>query len=331
MRRLPIAVGRRLSSRALVGFALLLGATFAFPATRMALVGDAAIVLRPGPVPASAVAQALATQIGPGAEARAFPLDSKDLASFQPNAIVLFQGSAELSSGAWRTERDRFVPRVKARLAALLARFPQARIALGLPASDAARAVSEVIPLLRQAAREAGAATIDLSLADGRPGDDPASIAAGEIALSLADFRSMKKGWKLVFATSEETDEGPARFAIDGDPETYWHTRYTEPSTKVPHELVVDLGVEKSIRGFRYVPRQDGGVNGRVKAYEIYVSLDGKEWGAPVAKGEFPSTAEPSRAMLPQNCRGRYVRFVALSESNGGPWTSMAELDVIQG
>ena len=33
--------------------------------------------------------------------------------------------------------------------------------------------------------------------------------------------------WKILSASSEEPDTGFAHFAIDGNPDTYWHTSYT--------------------------------------------------------------------------------------------------------
>ena len=42
----------------------------------------------------------------------------------------------------------------------------------------------------------------------------------------------------------------------------------------------IDLGAMHDLDGVRYLPRQDGGVNGRVKGYAFYVSLDGVTWGS---------------------------------------------------
>ncbi|MER7762750.1 endo-alpha-N-acetylgalactosaminidase family protein [Streptomyces sp. NPDC097619] len=127
---------------------------------------------------------------------------------------------------------------------------------------------------------------------------------------------------------SEETtlEDGRAGRALDGDPATFWHTRWSAPATPPPHELTLDLGASHRVSGLLYLPRQDQS-NGRVAGYEVYTSTDGTTWGAPAASGTFPDTAARQRvAFAPRDAR--YLRLRATSEVDGNPWTSVAELDV---
>lgn len=43
--------------------------------------------------------------------------------------------------------------------------------------------------------------------------------------------------WKILSASSEEPDTGFAHFAIDGNPDTYWHTSYTNGLPGFPTPL----------------------------------------------------------------------------------------------
>ena len=64
--------------------------------------------------------------------------------------------------------------------------------------------------------------------------------------------------WKIVRASSESVaNQKFARNAIDGNPATHWHTQLQGELKKHPHELVVDLGAEHTVRGFR-LPRPAG-------------------------------------------------------------------------
>ena len=65
-----------------------------------------------------------------------------------------------------------------------------------------------------------------------------------------------------------------------------------------------------------------------MKDYEIYVSADGKEWGAPVAKGTWKNSGSEQTAKLRTPAKGRYLKLVALSEVEGQKFASIAELDV---
>ena len=82
------------------------------------------------------------------------------------------------------------------------------------------------------------------------------------------------------------------------------------------------------VTAFTYNGRTDGNQNGMIKAYEVYLSLDGKEWGSPVAKGEFKNTTAMQVATLKTPTLGRYLKLVALSEINGNKWTSAAEIGI---
>ena len=98
--------------------------------------------------------------------------------------------------------------------------------------------------------------------------------------------------------------------------------------TKYPHWIDFDAAEVKNMKGFTYLPRQEGG-NGTVKDYEIYVSLDGKNWGEPVAKGSFARGSEEKKVLFSKPVKGRYIRFRALSEQNGQDFASGAEFTLI--
>lgn len=139
-----------------------------------------------------------------------------------------------------------------------------------------------------------------------------------------------REGWNVLRVDSEQPGEGEAARAIDGDPRTYWHTAWQTSSAPAhPHELVIDIGNAIEIVGFTYVPRQDQ-ANGRIGDFELFVGNDADSWSEPAARGTFEPTDAEQRVMLPQAVRGRYIRLRALSEVNGNPWTSVAELGLLR-
>src|SRR5262245_11669386 len=120
---------------------------------------------------------------------------------------------------------------------------------------------------------------------------------------------------------------GAATNAIDGTPATFWHTEWSQRTAPLPHTLVLDLGGQYQVDGFRYLPRQDGSVNGTIAGYQFYVSTDGTTWGSAVAAGTFAANTSEKTVRFAAKA-GRYVRLVAMSEINGKPYTSVAELNV---
>jgi hypothetical protein len=136
-------------------------------------------------------------------------------------------------------------------------------------------------------------------------------------------------GWSLVRADSEETsgEDGHATNAFDDSPSTFWHTQWQGAQPPPPHEIVIDVGARFSLTSVRYTPRQDGNPNGMVGGYEFYVSDSTTDWGAAVKTGTFTNTTQPTTVPFPAKA-GRYIRFRAMNELTGKPYTAVAELDV---
>jgi beta-galactosidase len=75
-----------------------------------------------------------------------------------------------------------------------------------------------------------------------------------------------------VDSEEKEQEDGSAGNAIDGQTANFWHTEWGAAQPPHPHQLVLDLGAEQTIGGFRYTPRQ-GAPNqgGRIKDYRIHI------------------------------------------------------------
>ncbi|MBO3097274.1 galactose oxidase-like domain-containing protein [Gelidibacter pelagius] len=114
--------------------------------------------------------------------------------------------------------------------------------------------------------------------------------------------------------------------AIDGSPNTYWHTKWDDYN--FPHWIDLDLGEEKGVVGLEYLPRpidevgeEHNAENGRISEFSIYVSdspddwvsEDVLDWGTPVHTGQWENTYGWKIEEFPE-IRGRYVRLVAHSE-----------------
>ncbi len=134
----------------------------------------------------------------------------------------------------------------------------------------------------------------------------------------------------VVFASSQEnTGSDAAKNLTDGNPSTKWHTMYSVTVAQYPHWVDFDSGEVKNIKGFSYLPRQDGGNNGDIKNYEIHISMDGKNWGKPVKKGRFDRSKKEKRVIFNKPVKGRFVRFTAKSSQNGQDFAGGAEFSVL--
>jgi hypothetical protein len=116
----------------------------------------------------------------------------------------------------------------------------------------------------------------------------------------------------------------PPALAVDGDPATAWRTEFVGATPGYPHELTLDLGSTRPVLGLLYVPRQDGS-EGRVKDYEVWLSVDGTTWSAPAASGSWSDTAAFQYLEL-LGSPARFLKLRGLSEINGHPSMSVGDL-----
>jgi beta-galactosidase len=139
----------------------------------------------------------------------------------------------------------------------------------------------------------------------------------------------VKLGARVIEVDSEDSANGNiAAHAIDGDPNTIWHTRWQPSTDPMPHHLTVDLGRVVTLRGITYLPRQEM-ANGRIAECEIYCSADANSWTEPVAKVNWPNTELLQTVTFQQPVNARYLKLVAKSEVSGQPFAGIAELDVL--
>ena len=153
----------------------------------------------------------------------------------------------------------------------------------------------------------------------------------GEEVKTSATFEKIENvPIQVVYVSSEE---GPGREygknLVDGDPSTIWHTMYSITVPKYPHWIDFDCGEMKQIKGFSYLPRQDGGTNGNIKGYRVQLSADGQNWTEPVVEGDFENSSKEKKVLLPKPQKARYLRFTALSSQNGADFASGAEFNVL--
>ena len=79
-----------------------------------------------------------------------------------------------------------------------------------------------------------------------------------------------REAWRIVYADSEETRSGnrTADKVFDLQESTFWQT---VDNAAYPHQIVIDLGKEYQVTGFRMLPRAETGVPGLIKSYKVFV------------------------------------------------------------
>ncbi len=95
--------------------------------------------------------------------------------------------------------------------------------------------------------------------------------AIAELDVLGADGKPVsREKWRIRYADSEETRSGNCTGdkVFDLQESTYW---MTVAKDAYPHQLVIDLGGDFTVTGFRYLPRAEKGYPGMIKDYRVYV------------------------------------------------------------
>ena len=139
--------------------------------------------------------------------------------------------------------------------------------------------------------------------------------------VSHEKFDISRKNWKIVGIESET-----AYRILDGNSFTAWHQ---SRDTKMPIDLIIDLGSDHNLCGFRYLPDQ-GRATGVISNYQFFVSPDNSTWKM-VNEGEFPNINNNPiwqiKNFIP--VMARYIRLRALKNTRGNDDVGYAEIDVI--
>jgi len=128
----------------------------------------------------------------------------------------------------------------------------------------------------------------------------------------LFDTLIMKKLGSRVSITEgmkeEENGKNPISNIISGDPNTYWLAggKY---GGKYPFEIEIEINSPAYVKGMYVMPRQNHrDLEGAVRKYEIYSSLNGKEWEK-ICEGEFLASFDLQRIDFPKSIRLKMLRL----------------------
>ncbi len=123
-------------------------------------------------------------------------------------------------------------------------------------------------------------------------------------------------------SSNSEESSGSASKAIDGKPDTLWHSSWTP--NQYPYNLTLELDKNQTISKVDYLPRQDGSENGRILGYNIYTSVDGVKYDK-VSSGTWGNNSDKKTATFTP-VTAKYVKMEVTNGQNG--FASAAEVDI---
>ncbi len=122
-------------------------------------------------------------------------------------------------------------------------------------------------------------------------------------------YYAMPKDGMTAHSDSVWDDTHKANVVLDGNDATFWHEN---PGDKAPIYLDIDLGAEYEILGFSYFPRKEPENKGQWKKYNVYTSLDGKDFTLELEEAEMDVEFKEVVELFMAPIKCRYVRFEVL-------------------
>ncbi|BBE15994.1 alpha-L-fucosidase [Aquipluma nitroreducens] len=149
---------------------------------------------------------------------------------------------------------------------------------------------------------------------------DPASGKSS--AVTGEQFDISRKDWKIIGIQDEK-----AYRILDGNLSTAW--RHGN-ETKLPVDLVIDLGKELTLSEFKYYPEQNSWQPSTITNYEFYISMDGKNWKK-TSEGEFSNIKNNPLWQTKKFDRvnARFIKFRALKNTEDNNNIGYAEFHLI--
>jgi hypothetical protein len=143
-----------------------------------------------------------------------------------------------------------------------------------------------------------------------------------------------RKGWEVVGFSDEEPEAGyqGAAYVLDGNPYTWWNTKFKNGTAPFPHHIIIDMKKAQDLYGVYFQNRDFGGWDGyRATGVTIYVSNDNITWvehetftEIPLPEGERLTAQAP--LIFSQKVNTRYIKFEALSNNGGESIICISEI-----
>ena len=134
--------------------------------------------------------------------------------------------------------------------------------------------------------------------------------------------------WSVIDFSSEQSNEGPAIYAIDGQLSTYWHTQWSPTQPVYPHYITVDMKENLSISGIA-IARRQGNAN-IASRFLLEVSADGSDWKS-AGKFTVNNLVDGLQIVrLESPVTGRYFKLTGEASATNNTYMCIGEINLFR-
>ena len=156
---------------------------------------------------------------------------------------------------------------------------------------------------------------------------------------TVANYFVIKQGgpinrdhWTVTANTEEKTGEVSAAYPhngqtislIDGEINTFWHSKWQGGEVAPPYEIILDMGKENSVSQLGLIARQNALTSMNL---EIYAGDDGETWNL-IGKYFFDGSIKTEQMVPVKACDTRWIRIYIPTLGSGSSVGHLAEIYV---
>jgi len=146
--------------------------------------------------------------------------------------------------------------------------------------------------------------------------------------ISFGDKHYLDRAVWTIIESSLSQNGYPAVNILDGNPNSYWHSSWTNTNIGHPHHVTIKTS-ESSVTasGISILPRPESGSAGKIKAFTIETSIDGIVW-TQVYSGNMVALNGYQNFNFDSVKTFKYLKVNSLSDHNQERYASIAEINL---
>ena len=126
---------------------------------------------------------------------------------------------------------------------------------------------------------------------------------------------------------NQEPSEGPIKNLIDGDVNTFFHTRWSQPQVDLPQYIQIDFREEHENFAIKYTTRSTSNTDGYPTSADLQISADGEVWETVASLVGLPATSatDYSSDFVAPGKKFKHFRFSVTTSSQNKKYFHMSE------
>lgn len=134
----------------------------------------------------------------------------------------------------------------------------------------------------------------------------------------------------MIETYTQEVSEGPKVNLVDNNPNTFWHSAWSNGVAPLPHWVKISFAEPTAMGAIRYFFRNNASQNGRPTQFALETSDDGitwnRVWTSAVGLSVATPVTEEKKLPFDKNYTSRYFRVMVLATQGNTTYVTLGDM-----